>query len=200
MAKASEGEGARQVSIQAIEAVAGVGVKARLGLHVPNVVHDLVLSFPRDLGSRARWRHFLSPSPSPPPPPHVMAAEDDLHLLPAGVTGQLLVHKELELGVQPCHELGARGDAVGVKARLRGQHLPLLQSLANKVLGFTGRTKSATAEWVSTRTDTHTGDREMSPSTSLLIHFGSRSNTVHCQEKDFLGFDNPKQHLDGMKT
>ena len=38
-----------QVSIQAIEAVSGVGVIVRLGLLVADIVHYLVLSLTRDL-------------------------------------------------------------------------------------------------------------------------------------------------------
>lgn len=72
---------------------------------------------------------------------NILAAEYDLHALPAGVTGQLLVDKVLELPMQPRHELCPWGDAVGVKMRLRGKHFALLQRLAYQVLRFTCRTK-----------------------------------------------------------
>ena len=55
-----------------------------------------------------------------------MSRQNDLHPLPAGVSGELLVHKVLEVGVEACHEFCTRGDAVGVKARGRGHHISFL--------------------------------------------------------------------------
>ena len=43
---------------------------------------------------------------------HLLPTQNDLNFLPRRVTGDLLVHKVLELLVQTNHELRARGDAV----------------------------------------------------------------------------------------
>ena len=49
---------------------------------------------------------------------YIMSRENDLHLLPGGVRGQLLVDKVLEVFMQSGHEVSTRSDAVGIKPRL----------------------------------------------------------------------------------
>ena len=49
---------------------------------------------------------------------HVLSRQNDLHLLPGRVGGQLLVDEVLEVFVKLGHELRAGGDAVGVEMRL----------------------------------------------------------------------------------
>ena len=46
---------------------------------------------------------------------HLLSGEYHVHRLPAGISGDFLIHKVLELFVQSRHELSTRCDTVGVK-------------------------------------------------------------------------------------
>ncbi|KAI3480716.1 hypothetical protein L1887_57195 [Cichorium endivia] len=85
-----------EVGVEAVEAVADVGVVAGLCLAETDVLHDLVLALTG----------------------HVVAGEDDLYVAPVCILGDLLCDKVFELLGELCHEGGAWGDAVGVEGFL----------------------------------------------------------------------------------
>ena len=53
---------------------------------------------------------------------YVLPRENDLHLLPAGVCGKLLLDKVLEVFVEAIHELSTWCDAIRVKPRRRREN------------------------------------------------------------------------------
>ena len=82
-----------QVRIEAAEAVPCVGVVSLFVPRASDVVHDLVLAFPRDAVARV----------------------DDFETSPERIVFDLLANKVLKVLVELGHKLGTGGNAVGVE-------------------------------------------------------------------------------------
>ncbi|PWY79671.1 hypothetical protein BO70DRAFT_52842 [Aspergillus heteromorphus CBS 117.55] len=126
-----------QVSVEAVQAVADIGIVAGLCFRMPDVLHDLVLTLTRDL----------------------VARQDDLDSLPVLVLGNFLAHEVLQLFRQLGHELGTRGNAVTVEGILLGH----LDTLRNRLLlggfGVEGGPETSRALLVHLGSRGHTVDR-----------------------------------------
>jgi hypothetical protein len=82
-----------------------------LGALLSDVLHDLVFSLTRN----------------------VVAAEDNLEVSPLRVLLDLLADEQPQMLPDHLHELGARGDAVGVEDRVLVDLLSLLASLLDRL-------------------------------------------------------------------
>jgi hypothetical protein len=80
-----------QVRVEAIQTVPVVGIVIRLGASEADVLHNLVLALTR----------------------HFMARQDDLHISPVGILGNLLVDKISEVRGEFRHKFSACSDEMG---------------------------------------------------------------------------------------
>lgn len=91
-----------------------------------------------------------------------MSTQDNFDAPPLGILLNLLVYKVLEVPRESRHEGRARGDTVTVECGRLGLLLALAFSLGLEFLGFLSRSES---------------------SRSLLVHLGSRSDSVDGHEE-----------------
>ncbi len=135
-----------EVGIKTVKTVTNIGVVVRLRFAETNVLHDLVLTLTRDVVSR----------------------EDDLHIAPIRVFGDLLGDEVFELLGEFGHKGCTGRDTVGVEGLFLRQNFATALGLFLDFLGFLGGSET-------TRT--------------LLVHLSSRRNTIDGEEENLLGFN-----------